>query len=236
MKIPEKATVLGFTKNQSAAIKTASELARVGIAPAIWWNVPQAWTQFIHSRLASPGAAMRHKPAFFNISFGHYSILSIAKDLGETSVMVVEDDCRFLKDAGLVRQTLESAPADADLLLLDSFSPKGGAKQFNGERKKAVAGWARISAARSAAAYIAGPKAVARLLFLSEMGTRGGSVRIFDQWFDKRWLNDLHMYAAVPNLAIQQTDPMRAGERTSGAENYRSKAPEGLDFSAYQEW
>ena len=235
MKIPNDVHVLGFTKNADAMKRTCKDVARAGFDPKPFWNFPTPYTQFVQKHLASANNAMRNAPSFFNSGWGHYSILCIARDLGKVPVFVVEDDCRFLKNKKLLHDTLANAPDDADLLLLDSFGAARSQDEFIEERSHAINGWAKITAARSAAAYIVGPRYIDRLINLGDRGTRGKKVRIFDQWFETRWLEGANIYCAVPNLAVQMED--RTGNfRPSGKSNLQKYIDLGLDIDAYEEW
>lgn len=236
MQIPKTVNVLGFTRNPDAMRRTCREVERLGLEAKPFWNFPTAWTKFIQKRLPFANNAMRYHEGFFNSGWGHYAILSIARDLGELPVFVVEDDCRFLKDADAVLRGIEGAPDDADLLLLDSFGPVKSQDDFIAEREKAVGGWAPFTSARSAAAYIVGPRLVDRLVSLGECGAKAMKARIFDQWFEKRWLPDAKLYCAVPNLAVQQTDKTGNAERASSASNYEKYLAIGVDFGAYAPW
>lgn len=235
MKIPNDVHVLGFTKNADAMKRTCKDVARAGFEPKPFWNFPTPYTQFIQKHLASANNAMRNVPSFFNSGWGHYSILCIARDLGKVPVFIVEDDCRFLKDTDLLHKMLADSPDDADLLLLDSFGPKKEQDAFMAERSHAVNGWAKITAARSAAAYIVGPRYIDRLINLGDRGTRGKKVRIFDQWFETRWLEGANIYCAVPNLAIQSID-MEFHDRPSARSNLQKYIDMGVVLEDYAEW
>ncbi len=235
MNIPCKVFVLGFTKNPDAMERTCAEVERIGLTPIRHWNFPTPYTKFVQKHIINANKAMKNSEAFFNSGWGHYSILSIARDLGDVPVFVVEDDCRFLRDVNALRRGLECSPADADLLLLDSFGAARSQEEFIKERRNAVNGWAKISAARSAAAYIVGPRYVDRLISLGDRCTRGKKARIFDQWFENRWLEGANIYCAVPNLAIQAVDPT-AANRPSAVSNHRKYIEMGIDMDRYSAW
>lgn len=235
MKIPRKVFVLGFTKNPDAMERTCAEVERIGLTPIRHWNFPTPYTKFVQKHIVNANKAMKHSEAFFNSGWGHYSILSVARDLGDVPVFVVEDDCRFLKDVDALSCALECAPDDADLLLLDSFGAARSQEKFMNERRNAVHGWAKVSAARSAAAYIVGPRYVNRLISLGDRCTRGKKARIFDQWFENRWLDDANIYCAVPNLAVQAVDPT-AANRPSAVSNRRKYMEMGIDMDRYAAW
>lgn len=235
MNIPHKVSVLGFTKNPDAMERTCAEVERIGLTPIRHWNFPTPYTKFVQKHIVNANKAMKHSEAFFNSGWGHYSILSIARDLGDVPVFVVEDDCRFLKDIDILRCALECAPDDADLLLLDSFGAARSQEEFINERRNAIRGWAKISAARSVAAYIVGPRYINRLISLGDRCTRGKKARIFDQWFENRWLDGANIYCAVPNLAVQAVDPTTA-RRPSAMSNLNKYRAMGIDMERYAAW
>ena len=235
MKIPHKVFVLGFTKNPDAMERTCAEVERIGLTPIRHWNFPTPYTKFVQKYIVNANKAMKHSEAFFNSGWGHYSILSIARDLGDIPVFVVEDDCRFLKDVDALCCALECAPDNADLLLLDSFGAARSQEEFMNERRNAIHGWAKVSAARSAAAYIVGPRYINRLISLGDRCTRGKKARIFDQWFENRWLDGANIYCAVPNLAVQAVDPT-AANRPSAMSNHRKYMEMGIDMERYAAW
>jgi hypothetical protein len=234
MRIPDRITILGYTKNREAAERTLADARRAGFDGCIHWNFPTPYTEFIQRHLPKANRTMRTRPAFMNSGLGHYSILCIERDLGRVPVFVAEDDCRFLKDAACIHETLASAPDDADLLLLDSFGATRTQDLFLEERRTAKSGWAKVTSARSAACYIVGERFIDRLINLGDRGTRGKKVRIFDQWFENRWLVGANIYCAVPNLAIQMDDPSRT--RPSGVSNRTKYVNMGIDFNDYGEW
>lgn len=235
MNIPCKVFVLGFTKNPDAMERTCAEVERIGLTPIRHWNFPTPYTKFVQKHIVNANKAMKNSEAFFNSGWGHYSILSIARDLGDVPVFVVEDDCRFLKDIDALLHGLECSPADADLLLLDSFGAARSQEEFMNERRNAVRGWAKISAARSAAAYIVGPRYINRLISLGDRCTRGKKARIFDQLFENRWLEGANIYCAVPNLAVQAVDSTNA-HRPSAVSNHNKYKEMGIDMERYAAW
>lgn len=236
MNIGNTIHVLGFTKNQDAMYRTCAEVERIGFKPIPFWNFPTPYTKYLQNVLPNMNKPMRSCPSFFNSGWGHYSILCVARDLGEVPVFVVEDDCRFLNDVDTLHSALAKIPEDADLVLLDSFGAHDNQDEFKRWRSLAKDGWAKVEAARSAAAYIVGPRAIDRLINLGDRGTRGKRVRIFDQWFEERWLVGMNIYCAVPNLAIQRGTEDANASRISAGSNLRKYIEMGLDLSSYAAW
>ena len=115
--IPDRALVLGYSKNPSDAESTVKELARVGLRSEIFWNIQSTFQRFIPSSFMT-GDYLK-SPAHLSSHLGHYHVVKSALDRGFESLWVVEDDVRFLKDVTLLRSALSSIPKDADFLILD---------------------------------------------------------------------------------------------------------------------
>lgn len=236
--MPDTIHVLGFTKNPDAMRRTCAEVERAGFKVAPFWNFPTPYIDFLVKHMPVCNL-ISGDPRFLSCSLGHYAIWKTARDLGEKAVFVVEDDCRFVKDVSLVRRALDAAPRDADILLLDAFCPlrggEGAKRKYLYERSQAHDGWAKVSAARSMACYVLGPRALDKLIWLSEAGTRNSMQRICDQWLDVSRLGGMKIYCAVPNLAIQQTPPASV-PRNSGNGANRKYMEQGTDYGSYAEW
>lgn len=177
------------------------ELSRVGVEDVhTIWDFPSPFKPYLLAKIPHI-PDLDSQPGTWGASLAHYRAIKTAYELGQDNVLVVEDDCRFLKDAGAVRKALEAAPADWDVLMLDHFNrkyPDG----------KPVNGWQRVGRAQSAACYIVNRRAMERLIDMYESPVSGKYrkplMRICDHWTNARYLGqDIAIYCAVPNLAIQ---------------------------------
>lgn len=225
MTIPKTVHVLGFTRNPEAMRRTCAEVERLGLAPEPYWNIPTPYIDFLVKQM--PCTALIHQnPRFLSCSLGHYAIWKIFHALGEKSLFICEDDCRFLKDKSMVNSALQKHPQDADILLLDTFFPTKGGEPvkatYLAERAQAKDGWAKLSRARSFGCYIIGERMIEKMVYFAERGTIYKKQRVCDQWMDKKFLGELKIYSAVPNLAIQQCSP-DGNERNSGNQQWKYK-------------
>ena len=236
MEIPNTVHVLGFTKNPEAMERTIKEVERAGFKALPFWNFPTPYNDFLANNMLLCNI-MRKKHSFLSCSLGHYAIWQTSKGLREDVTFVVEDDCRFLKDIDVVHKTLANRPADADILLLDSFGPhrEGGVDDFIRERAQARNGWVKVSAARSMGCYIVGRRMRDSLISLTERGLGGKIERICDQWLENARIPGVNIYCAVPNLAVQQVLPDIL-KRNSSSGNLWKYKKQGTDHGQYADW
>ena len=237
MNIPEIVHVLGFTRNPDAMTRTCAEVERVGFKPEPYWNFPTPYVDFLVRHMPCTGI-IRQNPGFLSCSLGHYAIWKTFYALGGKTLFICEDDCRFLKDKDKVHAALQNHPKDADILLLDTFFPeKGGLpvkKIYLAERAIAKGGWARLTRARSFGCYVIGERMIGKMIYFAENGTRYKKQRICDQWMDQKYLGDLKIYSAVPNLAIQQRSP-EGNARNSGIQQWKYKE-QHTEEQLYADW
>ena len=236
MQIPNTIHILGFTGNPDATNRTIKEVERAGFRAEPFWCFPNPFTDFLASRLPVC-RMMAQKHSFLNCSLGHYNLWKSNRELGRCPLFIVEDDCRFLKDIDLVHKTLANHPADADMLLLDSFGPvpHDGVRRFVEERKNVRDGWAKVSRARSMACYIVTERMADRLIALTEGAVHGKIMRACDQWVEAERVPGMNMYCAVPNLAIQQMSPDFKSRSSADGNVWKYKA-QGTEHGLYADW
>ena len=237
MTITNTVHILGFTRNPEAMKRTCAEVERVGFRADPYWNVPSPYIDFLVRKMPCHWMIEKNH-GFLSCTLGHYSIWKTFRELGEPSIFVCEDDCRFLKDKEMVHEALANHPQDADILLLDTLFPEKGGEpvkvNYLAERAKASNGWARVSRARSMCCYIINKSMADRLIYLNESGIRREKQLICDQWLDTKYMGNLKIYSAVPNLAIQQRPPEDV-KRNSGIQNWKYGV-QGTEESQYGEW
>lgn len=142
-------------------------------------------------------------PGFFNLTMGHYSILKAARAMSIDRILVVEDDCRFLKDLSEAGSIMSKAPKDYDILVLDKFMTKG-------EVSPVCDSWSACSFWRSAAAFCIGTRAMDRLIGCVEscLNNPPTPMRGYDSYFDTYFLGtDMGIYVSDKNVAIQCQTP-----------------------------
>jgi len=221
-----------FTGKAERAQPAIDELKRVGFRDVnVHWAFPNPFDKVLlrsmpHTKMFDDCIG------FFNCSRMHYRIVKIAYELGREWVMVCEDDCSFLKDVNIVKE-MADAP-DADVYLLDVIPPAVG---FSSVVPVGDGRWSSFKSMRSGACYILSRKAMKRIIWLYESAidkkVNNRKARICDQWFDRRYLGDLKILMATPNIAVQQTI---AGDHNSGnAWRLRGYDALGIDLSKYED-
>ena len=108
-----------------------AELRRVGILPAenFRWHVTARWPAFDFAFVAarSCGARTEKTAAQWCCLTAHQQIVRAALLSGCRTLLVLEDDVRFLRDAGEARRIVASwDPAEFDICLFDAFPWKRG--------------------------------------------------------------------------------------------------------------
>lgn len=114
------AFVLSCTQARETRMsKLKSELKRVGLSDFVQtvWNYPTPVNGFLLKSL-KPDRLLR-TAAQLDCTLGHYRILKTAYELGLNTVLVLEDDIRFLKDLDLLDAVLRDLPTDFDLAKLN---------------------------------------------------------------------------------------------------------------------
>ena len=217
-----------FTGNWERYCLLVKELERVGIKNfQVIWSFPSPYRDLLFKRVPHI-PDMDKRPGYFGATMGQYIALKNAYELGARTALLLEDDCRFLKDLNLLRKEMSSLPADWDILMLDNFDDKYVSK-------KGTCGWSLSTASHSTACYIVNRRAMKRLLYLyeSSITDRKTPLRNCDHWTDVKFLGSgLKMYCATPNLALQCYCP----GKTNGGRDYmqRRYLQKGLSLGNYE--
>ena len=217
-----------FTGNWERYCLLVNELNRVGITEYhITWSFPSPYRDLLFKHVPHI-PDMDKRPGYFGATMGQYIALKNAYELGARTALLLEDDCRFLKDLDLLKETMSSLPPDWDILMLDNFDDK----YFT---KKKTSGWSLSAASHSTACYIVNRRAMKRLISLYESAItdRKTPLRNCDHWTDVRLLGaELKMYCATPNLSLQCYCP----GKTNGGRDYmqRRYLQKGLPLAKYE--
>lgn len=217
-----------YVGNKNRQKRLVEEIVRIGIQDYhIYWSFPSPYRDKILRQI--PHIAMLDKrPGCWGATLTHYKILKTAYELGYEHAFIVEDDCRFLKDVSTIWDTINSAPCDADILMLDSFTRRGYIRNCS-------AGWYSCESAESSASYIVNRRAMSALIDLYESPVSGKYrnpiMRASDHWTNRVYLgNAVKFYVAIPNLAIQ----VNIGDRTNcGQHTFQEYERMGLNLNLY---
>ena len=205
-----------FTGYKDRAPRLLKELERAGVDNVnVIWNFPTPYDKFIMSRIPIL-PVIKRKPGYFSAGMGQYRAMKTAFHLGMERILIVEDDCRFLKDVDRVWDTLDKAPSDGNILMLDSFKV-----HRSGETRD---GWAPFDVARSTASLVMDRIAMARFIEMHESPVSGKYIRpimrICDHWLDKKYAPNLKMYFSDPKLAVQCNTPNASNSGPEGVSIY----------------
>ena len=101
----DKVYLLSIPQRKQKANLTYNELLRIGIDSkyiVLYWGITSQLCEYIYSNLFK---SKDHNKEC-NILLNHYFIIKQAYDLGYNSIMVCEDDVRFLKNASIIKKTI----------------------------------------------------------------------------------------------------------------------------------
>lgn len=239
----DRKVVLCFTGLKARAPKIVEETDRVGVNGLdVQWQFPSPLDKTLLRGMRHIGV-LDAKIGYFNSSMGHYSAIARSYHLGCQSVLVMEDDVRFLKDTAQISQALASIPADYDVALIDSFFKHWEKDAVNAdvmakwrEERAANKWWAEFDSLYSLGCYALSRRGMERMMFAFEaVETKPsiGKMRIADHFLSRKVLGeDSRLYFARKNIAIQR----EMGAANSPTSDIRKKYEAmGLDLSEYAE-
>lgn len=191
------------------------ELERVGLKgkAQFVWTFPSPYEDWESSRLRG-GLLLKKNRGMWGCTKGNYTAIKTAYELGCQTVLIMEDDVRFLKDLDFIRKAMLFTVRSWDILMLDHHHSSGG----HGAGCVSNQYWVSRTKAYSTGAYILNRRAMARLIQLYEAPgvSDAPGVRCFpsDHYLDKwklTWGYKLHV-ARTP-LAVQT--PLVSSRSTS---------------------
>lgn len=197
----EAAFVVCYTGNRDRHDRVIVELDRVGIKnPHVIWTFPSPYRKFVLDRIPHIKELDEH-PGSWGATIGNYRAVKTGYELGCKSILICEDDCRFLKDVALMNDILRTIPPDYDFLMLDSFYRYGLTSTMY-ER------WNECKRACSTGCYIINRRAMEKLIDMYESPVSGKyktpMMRNSDHWTNKEIIGkNFKIYFSDPNVAIQ---------------------------------
>lgn len=222
-----------YTGNRERHYRLIKELKRVGIGDVnVIWSYPSPYRKFVLDRIPHI-PCLDQKPGYWGATIAHYRAIKTACHLEMRQILIVEDDCRFLKDVDKVWSSLELAPENADVILLDHVEEKQCRPIPDNKM------YFECDKSYSTGCYILSRKAMARYIDMYESPVSGKYkkpiMRACDHFTDVKYLGgDVHICCANPRLAIQ----CDCGDVTNTGGNviHDCYVKAGLDFEAYQGW
>lgn len=200
-----KAALL-FSKKPRNAEMLERECARVGLSFVPFWGCGLPYVKVVEDAVRHTGMC---KGGYMDCALNHNRIVRTAYELGRRSVLILEDDVRFLKDAALLGDIVVSLPDDYDIALFD-WVVRGKATDEECDAlldAPLVNGhWRRFTDLRSCACWALSRRGMEAWLSLQEAAAFGrGKMCLPDQYFYYMAKRDpsLKMYCAFPCGAMQ---------------------------------
>lgn len=237
----DRKVVLYFTGNKNTRVPGMErELKRVGLDDAFrQWQFPTPTDKVVLRSI--PHVGHLEVGGYMNCTMGHYRAIATSYHLGCKSVLIMEDDARFLNDVSKIERIVASVPDDYDLAMLDYFYCSWKdvesrlADKLRIERKKNDF-WAEFDKFHSGACYALSRRGMERIIRLYEAAATDrklGKLRICDGFLDRRYLGyDAKMYFAIENAAIQRAFE-QGNSNGCGISDPYSRT--GIDVSNYAE-
>jgi len=188
------------------------ELERVGLLGKVklHWDFPSVYRDKLFNAVGK--SSYNAKGGSFYMGVNHYNIIKTAQQLGCNSVLVMEDDIRFLTDLNLLKKIVETIPEDYDIALFDRSKPGDESiDEFVSDVQNRMVStyWREYDKASSCGMYALSKKGMDRYLTILEKEVNRGAIRNSDFYFKRKWNGETYwddssrLYFAFPNIAVQ---------------------------------
>lgn len=222
-----------YTGNAERQSRLMRELGRVGFDDVnVIWSFPSPYREFILRRMPHE-LCLDQKPGYWGCTIAHYCAVKTAYHLGMGHALIVEDDCRFLKDVDTIWNNLLEVPGNANIVLLDHLI------EVNARTLHETNKFYMCDKSYSTGCYIVDRKGMERYIAMYESPVSGKyrkpKMRACDHFTDVRYMgHDVNICCAEPRLAIQCD--CGGATNTGGSVIHDCYVKSKLDFDAYQEW
>ena len=219
--------VVCYTGYRDREEKLVKELKRVGLINNVHfhWDTPSVFRDILFKASSKKGLA--NDQGCFCMLVKHYEVVKTAYDLGCKSVLVMEDDIRFMRNLGEIGSMLSRIPLDYDHIMLDRNVQDPGEQERYVEfaHKNQKGTWGRFRKTGSTGCYAFSRRGMRRYIQIIEEAAVKGSFRNPDYYFwDERdgkvfWDSTYNRYFSYPHIAVQ-TISGRNGSFTDLGEYY----------------
>lgn len=192
----------GYKDRQESLSK---ELERVGLLSRthFFWDFPSPCTEW----LARRANHSKYYQKMFPVGYNNYRAIKTCYGLGYKSILVIEDDIRFLRDIRLAESAIRDLPKDYEIAMLDKNFPTDVGKIFiqKNEPAKRFTGikWCHFLKMHSSGCYSLSRAGMEKFITVYERDWRMGCLKNNDQYFNNQVFDSGKMYAAFPNVALQ---------------------------------
>lgn len=213
---------LVYTGYQYRYRSLRDELGRVGLLDRVTflWSYPSPFDSRFANSIRLSGTI--RSPSQFNEAMSHYRAMKTALELGRSSVLVLEDDVRFMSDLKSLASAVRELPDDYDVAKFEWF------KRGDSDPISRSGTWTRFEGGYAAAGGAAMAYTSRALEWKTSAMERAA---LPDDFHGKLFINDqyetgknfekagLTAYLATPLLAIQAPEYIRSSMYSVGKHN-----------------
>ena len=225
--------LLCCTKYKSRYASVVKELSRVGIGDYITqWDISETPLKRILHKSITTGKHLS-KIGHFSCCLSHYKAIKTAFELGCKSVLIMEDDIRFLRNLKEIEKTVMLLPDDFDYAQFEIRKPyKMPVEEYISLHMQDIVNdrWSRYSDLRGGGCYALSRRGMEKMIEAIENRIVDDSqiLRINDYYVSQ--LTGINKYFAFPPAAVQAV----IGEHNSPMANYwRFLCMMGIHFNDY---
>lgn len=192
----------GYLERQKSIVE---EFKRIGILERVnfFWDFPSPYI----TKLSSIVCKSRYHQKMFPIGYNNYRAIKTSFELGYNSILVMEDDIRFLKDVTWIGKAIRELPYDYEIAMLDKNFPTREFTEYICTHKRIEETrnieWKNFSCFHSSGCYSLSRRGMEKFIRAYEFDGDRRRMKNNDEYFNCKVFDYKKMYAAFPNIAIQ---------------------------------
>ena len=182
------------------------ELQRVGLSGKVhfFWDFPSCFSSILSKQVTHDS----YHQKMFPIGYNNYRAIKTAYELGHSSILVLEDDVRFLKNIEHLGEAISSIPDEFELVMLDKNFPSDEFKKFIQEHPSPLRvankiEWRNFVSFHSSGCYALSRAGMMKFIVAYEASASNKRVLNNDEYFNSRVFDKEKIFAAFPNVAVQ---------------------------------
>lgn len=201
-----------YTQYKDRIDEITPELKRVGLLNKVHfhYDFPSIYRERLYKTCGM--SKYNSKGGSFFMGVNHYNVIKTAFELGHESVLVMEDDIRFLKDISLIEDIVSTMPEKYDLVLFDRSKPGDETESefiYDAQKRAISKYWRQYDKASSCGMYSLSRQGMEHYIDIIENAVRNDNIRNSDFYFKRRWNGEVYwdnthgLFFSYPNVAVQ---------------------------------
>ena len=195
-------TYTGYSERVAPVVR---ELGRIGITPEIRYDVPTEERKALRKILDRGAPVFARHTGLFYATMMHYRAIAEAYHRGFDSVLICEDDIRFLRDTGKIAEAVRELPQVVDCIMYDYFPTTN--REHGADGSQGTSGWHSPVTYRGAGCYQLSRRGMERMLHWYDQDVAGNKLRVCDHYFTNWGFDGLVFLAYRIPLCIQVECP-----------------------------